>query len=125
MSDGVELHALQVNDGGGNFHLRPNGVVEMRSDGKAAVVVSTAYDPTGVEFATFFADELGCADALYLDGDISRPWVAGEGGAHPRGSQSGSLRGHSRGLATNGHGRPTAGGDCTGGYPVSTTGTSA
>ncbi len=132
-SDGVELHALNLNDGGGNFHLKPNGVFEIRSDGRAAVVDSTAYDPTGVEFATqsgpalvlggvvhpefragstnlafrsgvgvspdgktvylamsssltnfydfatLFTETLGCADALYLDGDISRLWVAGDG----------------------------------------------
>jgi len=133
VADGVELRSLNLADGAGNFHLKPNGVFEMRSDGTAAVVDSTSYDPEGVEFATqsgpalvlggvihpefrqgstnmafrsgvgvspdgatvylalswgltnfydfatLFADELGCDDALYLDGNVSRLWVRGDG----------------------------------------------
>jgi len=133
VSDGVTLRDLNLADGGGNFHLMPNGVFEIRDDGTAAVVDSTAYSADGVrfatqsgpalllagqvhpefregstnvafrsgvgvspdgrtvylalswsltnfhDFATLFRDELGCDNALYLDGQISRLWVAGDG----------------------------------------------
>jgi uncharacterized protein YigE (DUF2233 family) len=126
------LRALNLADGEGNFHLKPNGVFAVRSDGSATVVDSTAYDPAGVEFATqsgpalvldgvihpqfrqgstnlafrsgvgvspdgttvyvalstsltnlydfatLFTDVYGCADALYLDGNVSSLWVAGD-----------------------------------------------
>jgi uncharacterized protein YigE (DUF2233 family) len=133
VSDGVTLRDLNLADGGGNFHLMPNGVFEIWDDGTAAVVDSTTYSAAGVrfatqsgpalllggevhpefrehstnlafrsgvgvsadgrtvylalswsltnfhDFATLFRDELGCDDALYLDGQISRLWVAGDG----------------------------------------------
>ncbi|WP_062465120.1 phosphodiester glycosidase family protein [Demequina soli] len=132
VADGTELRALNLADGYGNFHLKPNAVFEIRDDGTAAVVDSTRYDPAGVaqatqsgpallldgqihpqfnehstntalrsgvgvspdgrtvylvitrtyvtlwDFATMFRDELGVHDALYLDGQISQLWVAGE-----------------------------------------------
>jgi len=137
VADGAELRSLNLADGAGNFHLKPNGVFEIRSDGTAAVVDSTSYDPEGVEFATqsgpalvlggvihpefrqgstnmalrsgvgvspdgatvylalssgltnfydfatLFTDELGCDDALYLDGNVSRLWVRGDGDPDP------------------------------------------
>jgi len=36
--DGRELKPLNRRDGGGNFHLKPNGVFLVREDGRAAVV---------------------------------------------------------------------------------------
>lgn len=129
VSDGDEMVPLNLNEGGGNFHLMPNGVFALYGDGTAAVMDSVDYDPAGVEFATqsgpalildgevhpafnegstnlafrsgvgvspdgktvylsmswgftnfydfatLFRDELGVADALYLDGDISDLWV--------------------------------------------------
>ena len=137
VSDGEVLRALNLADGAGNFHLMPNGVFEIRDDGTAAVVGSTAYDAAGVvfatqsgpalvlggvihpefveestnlafrsgvgvstdgstvylvlswsltnfyDFATLFTDELGCDDALYLDGNVSRMWVQGQGEPDP------------------------------------------
>ena len=137
VSDGVTLRDLNLADGSGNFHLMPNGVFEIRDDGTAAVVDSTAYTADGVvfatqsgpalllggvvhpefrdgstnlafrsgvgvspdggtvylvlswtltnlyDFATLFRDELGCSDALYLDGQISRLWVVGDGEPDP------------------------------------------
>lgn len=133
VSDGVTVRDLNLADGGGNFHLKPNGVFEIREDGTAAVVDSTAYSAEGVrfatqsgpalllggqvhpefregstnlayrsgvgvspdgrtvylalswsltnfhDFATLFRDQLGCDNALYLDGQISRLWVTGDG----------------------------------------------
>ncbi len=131
--DGATLRDLNLADGGGNFHLKPNGVFEILDDGTAAVVDSADYGADGVrfatqsgpalvldgqvhpefrenstnlayrsgvgvspdgrtvylalswtltnfhDFATLFRDELGCQDALYLDGQISRLWVSGDG----------------------------------------------
>jgi uncharacterized protein YigE (DUF2233 family) len=133
VSDGVTLRDLNLADGGGNFHLKPNAVFQIGDDGTAAVVDSTQYSADGVrfatqsgpalllggqvhpdfregstnlafrsgvgvspdgstvylvlswtltnlhDFATLFRDQLGCDDALYLDGQISRLWVVGDG----------------------------------------------
>jgi uncharacterized protein YigE (DUF2233 family) len=121
---GVELHRLNLRDGGGNFYLKPNGVFSIGAGG-AAVVDATRYRGDGVQvatqsgpllvaggvlhprfaprslhalvrsgigvrtpdevwlactrgaitfydFAVLYRDRLGCADALYLDGTISR-----------------------------------------------------
>ena len=50
---GREVHALNTRDGGGNFHLKPNGVFLVRRDGSAAVVASDAYKSAAdIAFAT-------------------------------------------------------------------------
>ena len=51
--DGRQVHAINTRDGGGNFHLKPNGVFLVRRDGSAAVVASEAFamSPT-IAFAT-------------------------------------------------------------------------
>ena len=51
--DGRLVHAINRRDGGGNFHLKPNGVFLVRRDGSAAVVTSEAFrlSPT-IAFAT-------------------------------------------------------------------------
>ncbi len=132
IEDGRELTALNLRDGQGNFHLKPNGVFYIGEDG-AHAVSSEAYAPSaddlllatqsgpmlvidgsihpafqedsqhrrvrsgvGVQspkvvyfvlsrdlitfhqLARFFRDELGCRDALYLDGDISSFYVPGK-----------------------------------------------
>lgn len=41
--DGVTVHAINRRDGGGNFHMKPNGVFVVRRDGSAAVVTSQAF----------------------------------------------------------------------------------
>jgi len=71
VSDGDELVPLNLNDGGGNFHLMPNGVFVLYGAGgdggggaSAAVVNSVDYDPAGVEFAT------QSGPALLLDGEV-------------------------------------------------------
>ena len=45
VEDGREVHAINRREGGGNFHLMPNGVFVVRSDGRAEVVTSAAYKP--------------------------------------------------------------------------------
>lgn len=69
VSDGDELVPLNLNDGGGNFHLMPNGVFVLYGavgggGASAAVVNSVDYDPAGVEFAT------QSGPALLLDGEV-------------------------------------------------------
>jgi uncharacterized protein YigE (DUF2233 family) len=41
--DGRQLHAINRRDGGGNFHMRPNGVFEVRRSGRARIVTSEAF----------------------------------------------------------------------------------
>ena len=51
--DGVQHHAINLRDGGGNFHLKPNGVFVVRKSGTASIVTSEAYHPAAdIAFAT-------------------------------------------------------------------------
>lgn len=51
--EGRQIRAINTRDGGGNFHLKPNGVFLVRRDGRAEVVTSADYEPSkDVEFAT-------------------------------------------------------------------------
>jgi len=71
VSDGEELRALNLAEGAGNFHLMPNAVFEVRDDGTAAVVESTAYTGAGVEQAT------QSGPALLLDGEVHPQFTEG------------------------------------------------
>ncbi|GIG54365.1 hypothetical protein Dac01nite_11170 [Demequina activiva] len=64
VSDGEELVGLNLADGGGNFHLKPNAVFAVLDDGTATVVDSVDYDPSGVLHAT------QSGPALLLDGEV-------------------------------------------------------
>lgn len=64
VSDGEELVGLNLADGGGNFHLKPNAVFAILESGTATVVDSVAYDPAGVVHAT------QSGPALLLDGQV-------------------------------------------------------
>ncbi|MCW3797550.1 phosphodiester glycosidase family protein [Sphingomonas sp. BN140010] len=46
VADGRELKGLNRRDGGGNFHLKPNGVFLVRDDGSAAVVPTEQFKPS-------------------------------------------------------------------------------
>ncbi|WP_084102834.1 phosphodiester glycosidase family protein [Demequina sp. NBRC 110051] len=140
IADGEELSAVNLREGGGNFHLLPNAVFAVREDATAEVTESHEFNPAagstvtqatqsgpallldgdvhpeftegsanlavrngvGVspdgdtvylaislsltnlwDFAGLFAEQLGVDDALYLDGDISTLWVAGDGEPGP------------------------------------------
>lgn len=53
VEDGREIKAINRRKGGGNFHLLPNGVFLVRTDGTAAVITSKDYDPADdIAFAT-------------------------------------------------------------------------
>ena len=43
VADGKAVHAINLRDGGGNFHLKPNGVFLVRQDGRAEIVDSSTY----------------------------------------------------------------------------------
>ncbi|WP_082105611.1 phosphodiester glycosidase family protein [Demequina subtropica] len=71
VADGEELRALNLADGYGNFHLKPNAVFEILEDGTAAIVDSTLYEPEGVAQAT------QSGPALLLDGEIHPQFTEG------------------------------------------------
>ena len=53
IEDGREVHRINRREGGGNFHLMPNGVFLVRKDGSADVVESSRYEPSpDITFAT-------------------------------------------------------------------------
>lgn len=53
IANGEERHKINRRNGGGNFHLMPNGVFLIRRDGSAAVVESSAYKPSNnISYAT-------------------------------------------------------------------------
>jgi uncharacterized protein YigE (DUF2233 family) len=64
VADGEVLRELNLADGAGNFHLKPNAVFAIHDDGTASVVDATAHDPTGVQHAT------QSGPALLLDGSV-------------------------------------------------------
>jgi uncharacterized protein YigE (DUF2233 family) len=50
---GKQIHAINRREGGGNFHLMPNGVFLVRKDGRAEVVSSKRFEPSkDIAFAT-------------------------------------------------------------------------
>lgn len=143
---GIEAKRLNRRNGGGNFHLKPNGVFYIAGD-KAGVMETDAFaksgikpdfatqsgpmlvvnnkihprlSPTGTsfkirngicvtddhmamfaisndpvrfyDFASLFKDQLGCKNALFLDGSISSLYsseVSGVGGYVPMGPMVG------------------------------------
>lgn len=65
IEDGKQLKAINRRDGGGNFHMKPNGVFLVRDDGTAEVV-STADFARSDDIA--FATQSG--PMLVIDGDL-------------------------------------------------------
>ncbi|MDQ3246084.1 MAG: phosphodiester glycosidase family protein [Pseudomonadota bacterium] len=49
IADGQSKHAINLRDGGGNFHLQPNGVFLVTTSGRAMVVRSQAYSDLQTE----------------------------------------------------------------------------
>ncbi len=105
IENGEILHQINTNRGKGNFHLQPNGVFLVNNSGRATILTTNAYQkyykgkenngvcttPKGKVF--FFATDsfpnvtsnlyqfakaaqtVGCNNALYLDGNISKQRV--------------------------------------------------
>ena len=65
IADGLPLHAVNLRDGGGNFHLKPNGVFVVRNSGAASIVVSESFKMSP---DTAFATQSG--PMLVIDGAI-------------------------------------------------------
>ena len=63
--DGAQVHAINTRDGGGNFHLRPNGVFLIRRSGRAEIAISEAFKLSPkIDFAT------QSGPMLVIDGQI-------------------------------------------------------
>jgi uncharacterized protein YigE (DUF2233 family) len=76
VEDGRQVHAINRRDGGGNFHLMPNGVFLVRKDGHAEVATSDAFKPASdIAFAT-----------------QSGPMLLIDGKVHPRFDPDGTSR---------------------------------
>jgi uncharacterized protein YigE (DUF2233 family) len=75
--DGRQVHALNRRNGGGNFHLMPNGVFLVKKDGSAAVVTSDRY--AALKLQPRFASQSG--PMLVIDGKL-----------HPRFDEDGTSR---------------------------------
>jgi uncharacterized protein YigE (DUF2233 family) len=65
IEQGRELHAINRREGGGNFHLLPNGVLLVRKSGRAEVVSSERFVPKP---DISFASQSG--PMLVIDGEI-------------------------------------------------------
>jgi uncharacterized protein YigE (DUF2233 family) len=84
------VHAINRREGGGNFHLMPNGVFLVREDGRAEVVESSAYKPSlAIQFAT-----------------QSGPMLLIHGTVHPRFEPDGQSRYVRNGVGIAGNGKP-------------------
>lgn len=88
VEDGRELHAINRREGGGNFHLLPNGVFVVRQDGKTEVVPSDRYRHSdGTRFAT-----------------QSGPMLVIDGALHPKFDPDGDSRFVRNGVGVDGRG---------------------
>jgi uncharacterized protein YigE (DUF2233 family) len=88
--DGRLVHRLNTRDGGGNFHLKPNGVFLVRRDGSAEVVTSEKYtSSSSIAFAT-----------------QSGPMLVIDGAIHPKFDTDGQSRFIRNGVGVAPGGRP-------------------
>jgi uncharacterized protein YigE (DUF2233 family) len=90
IAGGKQKHKINRNKGGGNFHLMPNGVFQVREDGSAEIVTSKAWRPSP---AIRFASQSG--PMLVIDGKL-----------HPAFEQDGTSRYVRNGVGIAPDGRP-------------------
>ena len=90
IEDGRELKAVNRREGGGNFHLMPNGVFLVRASGKAEVIETRAFKPAR-DIA--FASQSG--PMLVIDGKL-----------HPRFEPDGRSRNVRNGVGVGPDGTP-------------------
>ena len=90
VESGREIRTINRREGGGNFHLTPNGVFLVRRDGRTAVVTSSAYKPS--------------ADILYAT--QSGPMLVIDGKLHPRFDYDGKSRFIRNGVGIGPDGQP-------------------
>ena len=90
IEDGKQLREINRREGGGNFHLMPNGVFLVRRDGSAEVLSSRAYSPSpDILFAT-----------------QSGPMLVIDGKLHPKFDRDGSSRHFRNGVGIAPDGTP-------------------
>lgn len=77
--EGKQKHAINRNKGGGNFHLMPNGVFQVRKDGSSEIVTSKAWRPSP---AIRFASQSG--PMLVIDGKLHPAFEADGTSRHVR-----------------------------------------
>ncbi len=67
IEEGTQLHPINRREGGGNFHLLPNGVFLVRRDGRAEVLTSDEFEASP---DIRFASQSG--PMLVIDGELHR-----------------------------------------------------
>ncbi len=88
IEDGREIRSINRREGGGNFHLMPNGVFLIRRDGRAEVVTSAAFKANpDIAFATQSGPMLVIDDKLHpkFDPDGTSRYVRNAVGIGPDG----------------------------------------
>lgn len=88
IEDGRVVKAINRREGGGNFHLMPNGVFLVRRDGHAEVVTSERYKPASdIAFATQSGPMLVIGGMLHpkFDADGTSRYVRNAVGIGPDG----------------------------------------
>ena len=86
--DGRELRAINRRDGGGNFHLKPNGVFLLRRDGSAGILTSEAITLSpDIAFATQSGPMLVIDGKIHpkFDADGESRFIRNGVGIGPRG----------------------------------------
>jgi uncharacterized protein YigE (DUF2233 family) len=89
IAEGQQKHAINRRKGGGNFHLMPNGVFQVRKDGRAEIVTTQNWTPSpDIRIAT-----------------QSGPMLVIDGRLHPAFDPDGSSRyiRNGVGIASDGH----------------------
>ncbi len=89
IEDGREVQKINRREGGGNFHLLPNGVFVVRKDGHAEVVSSDAFKPASdIAFATQSGPMLVIDGKLHpkFDADGTSRYVRNAVGIAPDGT---------------------------------------
>ena len=90
VENGRQIHAINRREGGGNFHLMPNGVFLVQRDGSTDVISSDAYKPSpNIAFAA-----------------QSGPMLVIAGKLHPRFDPDGTSRNIRNGVGIASDGRP-------------------
>ena len=89
IEDGRQVHPINRREGGGNFHLLPNGVFLVRGSGRAEVVTSSSYKPSSdISFATQSGPMLVIDGKLHpsFDADGTSRYVRNAVGIAPDGT---------------------------------------
>jgi uncharacterized protein YigE (DUF2233 family) len=86
---GRQKHAINLRKGGGNFHLMPNGVFQIRKDGRAQILSGTQWKPSAsIQLATQSGPMLVIGGKLHpaFEPDGSSRYIRNGVGIAPRGT---------------------------------------